>query len=185
MKPIMYILLLTITIGFTQCCKEKPGNNNSNDIPGLPPATQTGANTLGFLLNGVPWTPAGNNGTANLSIDFDPGINDGILNISAYSSANLSISQLVLFIKDSLNRLTTAPFTYKIGKNFLGGVIYTDPNSCERYSEDSTNYCNGLITITKLERPSNIVAGVFECTVFNPSCGDTVKITNGRFDMKF
>ena len=133
----------------------------------------------------MPWKPAGNNGTANLSIDFDPGINDGILNIAAYSATNLTISQLVLFVKDSLNSLTVVPFTYKIRKEFLGGVIFTDSNSCERYSEDSTNYCKGFITITKLERSSNIIAGVFECTVFNPSCGDTLKITYGRFDMKF
>jgi len=66
----------------TQCYKEKP--NVSNDVPGLPPAPQTGANTIGFLLNGVPWVPAGNNGTANLSIDFDPGFSDEIFKISVY-----------------------------------------------------------------------------------------------------
>ena len=62
MKYTFYILLLAITIGFTQCCKEKPNNNNDNDIPGLPPATQVGANTFGCLVNGVPWVPQGNNG---------------------------------------------------------------------------------------------------------------------------
>jgi hypothetical protein len=183
MKKIIYIPLLLFTVGFTQCCKEKPGIKT--DVPGLPPATQSGANTLGFLLNGVPWVPAGNNGTANLSIDFDPGINNGIVNIAAYSAKNLRISQLVLFIKDSLNSLSVVPFSYNIGKVFLGGVIFTDTNSCERYSEDSTNYCNGFIRISKLDRTNNIITGVFECKLFSPNCGDTIKITNGRFDMKF
>ncbi|WP_162550068.1 hypothetical protein [Hymenobacter nivis] len=38
----------------------------------LPPATQTGANTLGCLVNGQPWTPQGYNGSSNYSVVYDP-----------------------------------------------------------------------------------------------------------------
>jgi len=40
----------------------------------LPPATQTGANTFGCLLNGEAWTPSGNNGygTGNYTVACDP-----------------------------------------------------------------------------------------------------------------
>jgi hypothetical protein len=183
MKHRIFLMVVATLFFLASCKKEK--NQNTTDIPGLPPVTETGANTLGFLLNGVPWVPAGNNGTANLSIDFDPGFNNGIVNIAAYSAKNLQISQLVLFIKDSLNSLSVFPFSYKIGKAFLGGVIFTDTNSCERHSEDSTNYCSGVIRISKLDWTNNIITGVFECKLFNPNCGDTIKITNGRFDMKF
>lgn len=120
MKPIIYILLLAIALGLTQCCKEKPGNNNN----ACHLLHKQGLIRWGFLLNGEPWVPAGNNGTANLSMDFDPGFNNGILNIAAYSSKNLAISQLVLFVKDSLNSLSVVPFTYNIGKRFLGGDFY-------------------------------------------------------------
>ena len=68
-----YLLLLATIILCSLQCRKTP-RPTVTDIPGLPPATQTGANTLGFLLNGQPWTPQGSNGTANLSIDFDPGI---------------------------------------------------------------------------------------------------------------
>jgi len=108
MKFIKYILLLVFVAGFTQCCKEKP--NVSNDVPGLPPATQTGANTLGFLLKGVPWVPAGNNGTANLSIDFDPGFNNGGMGIFGYRGIAVgNVEYFGIGITDSLN-FKTAPF---------------------------------------------------------------------------
>ena len=184
MKHNIYILLLAITIGFTQCCKEKPTNSDDNNLPGLPPATQTGANTLGFLLNGEPWTPAGNNGTANLSIDFDPGFNNGIFGIAAYKASPTTISQIVIWVKDSLNFITI-PKQYYIDSVSLGGVSFTDNESCERHSYDSRNYSSGILNITKLNRVAGILAGDFHCLLFNPSCGDTIKITNGRFDIKF
>jgi|GEM_PF-4482748 len=38
----------------------------------LPPITQTGANTFGFLLNGQVWLPKGSDGTPNLTSSYDP-----------------------------------------------------------------------------------------------------------------
>ena len=184
MKLSIYIVLLTITIVFTQCCKEKPTNSNDNNIPGLPPATQTGANTLGFLLNGVPWTPAGNNGTANLSIDFDPGINDGYVSISSYSSRPSNRSDIIIAVKDSLN-FAIPPITYKIGNLYNGFILYTDNAYCERRASETSTYSNGFITVTDINRTTGIISGIFECTIFNPACGDTIKITKGRFDLKF
>ena len=184
MKLSIYTVLLAITIGFTQCCKEKPTSSNNNDIPGLPPATQTGANTLGFLLNGVPWTPAGNNGTANLSMDFDPGINDGIFGIAAYHANPADISSIAFGIRDSLNH-AVVPQMYSIGKISLGGLIFRDKFLCERDSDDSLIHTKGSILINRLDRTNGIISGTFECTLFNPSCGDTIKITKGRFDLKF
>ncbi len=184
MKHNIYILLLAVTIGFTQCCKEKPHTDNNNNIPGLPPATQMGANTLGFLLNGVPWVPAGNNGTANLSMDFDPGINNGYFSIAAYSTRALNKSDIIVAVQDSVNFAVT-PITYRIGTLLNGFVLFTDSAYCERRSNDNSTYSTGYITLTKIDRTMGVISGFFECTIFNPSCGDTIKITNGRFDMKF
>ena len=38
------------------CCISLSGMKCKKDELGLPPITQTGANKLGFLLNGQPWT---------------------------------------------------------------------------------------------------------------------------------
>lgn len=47
------LFLLSLVLALTGCNKDGP-------VAGLPPATQTGQNTAGFLLNGQPWMPAKN-----------------------------------------------------------------------------------------------------------------------------
>ena len=77
MKQTLTILTILFSIVTFSCssCKKEIAIDNS----GLPPATQTGANTLGFTLNGQPWTPQGNNGTANLSLYYDVTFRGGYL----------------------------------------------------------------------------------------------------------
>jgi hypothetical protein len=182
MKLSIYTVLLAITIVFTQCCKEKPTNSNDNNIPGLPPATQSGANTLGFLLNGVPWTPAGNNGTANLSIDFDPGIDNGIFSLAAYRSRSNHVTEYFgIGLRDSVNLITT-PVTFNISQQSLCGVFFSkDPCMYDYFSNEV--YRKGQLTILKLDRANRVISGTFDFTVYRNGC-DSIKITNGRFDMK-
>lgn len=58
--PLSLCLLLTQC---SQCKKDDPAPEEQ-----LPPATQTGANTLGCLVNGQPYTPGGYKGTANYAV---------------------------------------------------------------------------------------------------------------------
>ena len=61
-------LLLVALLSLSQCKKNAPAPAAEQ----LPPATQTGANTFGCLLNGQPWMPQGYNGTSNYSVYYDP-----------------------------------------------------------------------------------------------------------------
>ena len=74
--------LLAALLGLSQCKKTEPAAARPEDQ--LPPATQTGANTFGCLLNGQPWTPGGSNGTDNYKVVYDPGYAGGSLDIRAY-----------------------------------------------------------------------------------------------------
>jgi len=182
MKHTIYILLLAIAVGFTQCCKEKP--NTSTDVPGLPPATETGANTLGFLLNGEPWVPAGNNGTANLSIDFDPGIDNGVMGISGYRiSGSQDIEYFGFGIIDSVN-LKNTPYTISLSRTSIFRFRFYQEVNCYLLSIENETESSGLITISKLDRINRLVAGSFNVILYKMGC-DSIKITNGRFDMKF
>jgi hypothetical protein len=175
------ILLAFITVCLVQC--RKPATSNSTDITGLPPATQSGANTLGFLLNGVPWVPTGNNGTANLSIDYDPGINNGIFSIAAYRIfINGDTQYFGIGLKDSLN-LIQIPSSFQIGNGTNCGVFYSKGNCMYDYFS-SDIYRTGNLKISKLDRNNRIIAGEFRFTVYKIGC-DSIKITNGRFDIKF
>ena len=77
------LLLLAALLVLSQCKKKDPGPAPTPESL-LPPATQTGANTFGCLLNGQPWTPAGFDGTTNYSVSYDPGYAGGTLSINAY-----------------------------------------------------------------------------------------------------
>ena len=78
MKKTLYAFLILFAFCFAKCEKDKIDSN------GLPPATQEGKNTLGYMLNGQPWTPQGFSGTGNLSVDFDSGVDNGVVGISGY-----------------------------------------------------------------------------------------------------
>ena len=71
--------LLPALLGLSQCKKNDP-----NPVDQLPPATQTGANTFGCLVNGQPWLPQGYNDTSNYSISYDSGLNGGVFDLAVY-----------------------------------------------------------------------------------------------------
>jgi len=174
------IILLTFTLSGCIGCKKEVTDPN-----GLPAATQEGKNTLGFLLNGQPWTPKGFSGTANLSIDFDSGINNGILGIVAYRTlSSADKTQFILGITDSAN-LKSAPFTVIIKKKSIGALSFSTKEYCDLNHNDTTIYQSGQISIVKLDRINRIIAGTFNGILYKQTCGDTIKITEGRFDLKF
>ena len=179
MKQILSLIGIFCFFTFAKCNKDKPDSN------GLPPVTQEGKNTLGFLLNGEPWTPKGFSGTANLSIDFDEGFKNGILGIVAYRTLSSSDkTQFVLGVTDSLN-FKVAPFTLFVNRGAIGALSFSTKEYCDILHTDTTIYENGKITFSKLDRTERIISGTFEGILFKQLCGDTIKITNGRFDLKY
>ena len=155
-----------------------------NNISGLPPATQSGANTFGCLVNGVPWVPAGSNGTANLSIDYDPGFNNGIFSIAAMRVISpAQTTSIGIGIRDSLNFFSPPKLLF-LTKNSLFGVYYNDFSNCTYSYFDTTIIREGQLLISTLDRSNRIIAGTFEAKLIKTGC-DTIKITNGRFDFKF
>lgn len=177
MKKLLFIIGVFTCFCFAKCEKDKPDSN------GLPPATQDGRNTLGFMLNGQPWTPQGFNGTANLSIDFDPGVNNGVFSISAYRIITSTNREYFgIGVNDSINYITP-PKTYQLGSNSLFGVYFSNNNCTYDYFDNSITK-TGLLTITKLDRTNRIISGTFNATLSKSGC-TTIQITDGRFDMKF
>ena len=175
-----FILLLFVFCLFinAKCKKDNP------DINGLPPTTQSGNNTLGFLLNGQPWIPKGNNGTANLSIDVDFGFNEGGFSIAAYRLLGGGSAQDIIFgIRDSLNHLSI-PISLSLGQNSLFGIRFGNDN-CTFYSSDANTIKSGALVITKLDKAARIISGTFSATLSKLGCSDTIMITDGRFDMKY
>jgi hypothetical protein len=182
-KKISCLLLFALIFPFTfiSCKKHK----NDAPVDPLPPASQTGANTLGFLLNGQPWTPKGWNGsTINLSVSVDNSYKNGTFNITAYRILSNSVKEyFALGIADSLN-FQHIPVKIQIGKP-LFGLLYSNSTCTYDTFNDSMVYKTGELVLSKYDKVNRIISGTFVATFFKSGCGDTIKITNGRFDMQF
>jgi hypothetical protein len=169
-------LLLAALLGLSQCKKNDPDPASQ-----LPPATQTGANTFGCLLNGQPWLPGGNDGTANYSVYYDYTYAQGTLGILTYRLSGAGSDQQTIGINsDSLRTIGI----YKLRAMGRHQASFADrKTSCRYYATDPGTYCRGTLTITRLDRTLGIVSGTFAFTLAKPGC-DTIKVTQGRFDKK-
>jgi hypothetical protein len=171
MKQAFTLILLLF---LATACKKK----DVAPIDQLPPATQEGKGTLGFLVNGQAWTPKGNNGTPNLGFYYDPGYKAGEFNLSAYRIPAKGQREHFVISTDSLNFKRT----FSLNDPSVGSARFT--NDVCSYNRDEEVFREGRLTVTKLDLQKHIVSGTFEFTLFRPSC-DTVKVTDGRFDLKF
>jgi len=168
-------LLLAALLGLSQCKKTTPA-----PVDQLPPATQTGANTFGCLVNGQPWIPQGYDGTSNYSIYYDSGYRNGTLNIGVYKyvSGSSSRNSIIIF-SDSLKKVGSYPLTIPDHQEAL---FYGSKGQCEFRSSDKY-YRRGTLTITRLDLQVGVISGTFDFTLYKPGC-DTIKVTQGRFDKR-
>ncbi|OGX87830.1 DUF6252 family protein [Hymenobacter glacialis] len=173
------LLMLGALLGLSQCQKNDPA-----PVDQLPPATQTGANTFGCLLNGQPWTPQGNNGKPNFTVSYDPGYAGGALQVKTYRY--VEPNQVRQGITFGAANVTQAGF-YSFDLPNSNSAFYTDlsqPSPCDYIGDPPrVTYQKGTLTITRLDLTQGVVSGTFSFTLYQPGC-DTVRVTNGRFDKK-
>ena len=172
MKILLLVLPLLIVIG---CHKNDPSPTEQ-----LPAATQTGANTIGCLVNGQPWVPAGNNGSSNYTVSYDRGLG-ATFDLRAYRYQQNPDNFQNIIIETS--RLY-GPKTYSIKDSLNTRVVINDRlTGCYLSSLEPGTYRKGTLTVTRLDLQAGIIAGTFDFTLVKPGC-DTVRITQGRFDKK-
>jgi len=169
-------LLLAALLGLSQCKKTDPTPEAQ-----LPPATQTGANTLGCLVNGQPWTPQGNNGSSNYTVSYDRGLGASFdLRTYRYQQKPTDNFQYIIIETSRLY----GPKTYSIKDSLNTRVaLYDRLTGCDLSSLNPGTYRKGTLTITRLDLQAGIIAGTFAFTLAKPGC-DTVRVTQGRFDKK-
>ena len=183
MKYFLLVIPLAL-LGLSQCKKADQAPAKPEDQ--LPPATQTGANTLGCLIDGQAWVPGGNYLSDNLSVIYDPGYLGGALQIKAdrYTGPQKQIRQALTFGAAYVDKAGSYPFALT-GPN---GVYYADDNRdvpCREFGRWNTvTYQTGVLTVTRFDLRAGIIAGTFTFTLAQKGCADTLKITQGRFDHK-
>ncbi len=193
-KYFFYVVLLFVSATTTHCTKTSTTPDDSNS---LPPETQTGVGTFACKINGVVWKYKDPNyeflSTKPVTRwEFDPTIMGGNLYIGGFRySDGITANSLLAVGADSLLFVNEKNINNN-GYNF--GIVFNNfkPLTGECYEYRTTNsidssknfFSSGKLIITKLIQSSKIISGTFYCTIKQTGC-DTLKITDGRFDLKY
>jgi len=190
-KIVIKFTILSLLYLFTLygCKKQKP----SNPIDQLPPATDTGANTFGCLVNGQ--AVVIHHLFGDLSPAFGcqyqliyPTVSGYTLNVWGEDQQDGCHSKTVGVFLDSV-QLGQNTYTLNTGIDKQGnrGHAYI-ANGCsplifQTFWTDSTRI--GQLTITHFDQQKQIVSGTFYFDAVEATSGDTVHVTDGRFDMNY
>ncbi len=181
MKRIKILLVLFAFANMLAACKK---DKDLTELEKLPPATQTGANTFGCLVNGKAWVAQRNDCNIlcdpSFKLNYDPanGGNIGIKSVQIQIQSHIDESILIGF--DSTN--FKSDFVYSnltqlsIGFTYIKDLVYVR-------SWDPDVSCTGFIKLTKYDIQQGIFSGIFEFRLVKTN-GNTITVTDGRFDKK-
>lgn len=176
--PLYFALLL-----LTQCSKCKTDDPQpeppKDPLSTLPPESQTGKGTFGCLINGQAMS------VSSAFLTSGDWSCNTCLTVSSQSSATQPEYVMSL--------LLTGPLQTNQGYAL---VKYNEPVnfSFKRFSARpyikqcfySGNYIKtGQVELVKFDGVGRIASGRFAFTLYEPGGCDTLRVTNGRFDVKF
>ena len=181
MKILHFILILGLVLN-TSCNNDD--EQPQNPLDQLPPATQTGKQTFGCLINGKVFLPDNfGSGRPNAFYQFVDGAYT--LGISANSGKDNNFETIIIGGIDieALKKINYELLN-KESTNFYGlyDINTGGPNSPETLT--TKNEIPGIFKITNFDPENFIISGTFEFTVFDNE-GNEIKITDGRFDMLY
>jgi hypothetical protein len=174
MKHFILLLLTTFTLS---CCSNDEEQKTTSEIDKLPPATQTGANKVGCLLDGKAFLPGNFPNATNCFYQFVDGEYYFYLNFNNIISNKFLAISLGTEKKQIFQNQIYDLFE-RVENNAFGNYTFETLN----YSTN-TNY-TGKLTITKLDPINFIVSGTFWFDV-QDSNGIVHQIREGRFDMQY
>ena len=142
------------------------------DSLGLPFATQEGLNTMGCLVDGEPWKAIEESPFGELSYVISFSLTgDGSLYMYGIDETRMPNDGVSLSASGILEE-----GTYTITST---AIVYI-ADGCGGYGIDTTKV--NQVEITRVDFDNEILSGTFFMTAVNETC-DTVRITNGRFDL--
>ena len=180
MKTIKFLILGSLVIFFIYSCKEN--EEAKPDKFAIPPLTSMGANTFGCFINGNPFV-------GDLQYDpfwagskISPNAIYWLGNIMSISGKDYDTDKSTVSIKFNFNgdigkfdlpSYTDYGVTEFIDFSYLGGKTY-------KVIKDEPHWVK-----VSGYKENKFISGTFRFTGVNKNSGDTVRITNGRFDIAF
>jgi hypothetical protein len=177
--------LFFIILTSSKCKKDK---TSVDPVSQLPPATQTGANTFGCLVNGKVFLPKGPSLNPILTCYYQyiyyPSPVGYVFQVAASDNSNSSILNGVNIGCDSLKLEEGKSYPLQeVAEGFSTGNYrhYTNTSLDDFYTYSPYS---GELMLKKFDAINQIAAGTFWFNAVDTN-GDTVHITDGRFDMQF
>lgn len=160
MKNLFKIFLATAAFFIVSSCSDD-NDKASNSVDQLPPATQTGANTFGCLINGKPFV-----------------IKNTSYQVAIYQGG------LLQFGAQGMTMKINDPFSINNQIDLTGKARYiVNPDEVSCYY-DFEHCFGGNVKFTRIDQVNHIISGTFEFSTVNDDC-ETIHITNGRFDLQY
>jgi hypothetical protein len=170
------LLILLLTISFAACKKSLPGK------------TQTGAGTFSCYLNGKLVTPRGGGIAPNRDCYYQQlaaGDSGYVFHVSGRdykvptNTKSVAINVAGMRIVEGMTIPLTKGIDYKSGRGQC-----SNGNTDLENKYYTTDAISGYLYFSKFDEVNQIAAGTFAFKAKN-SFGDSVNITDGRFDMHF
>ena len=171
MKKVFFLFTFILIMG---CDKEDIG------FESLPPATQTGARTLGCLVDGKAFIHKGN--VMNCYYQIIDG--EHFFGIQGRNNDENPISITLGTYNKAIVEGETYQLLESVPDNAWGGSLFETTQTSGEVANTNSEF-SGELTITKLDFINNIVSGTFWFDLAHPLTGETVEITQGRFDSIF
>ena len=179
MKRLVFILLLVFA-GICCSCR----NDDDSDltpIEQLPAQTTVGVNTAGCLVNGVVLLPSGRANETKLRCQYARRNGEyvfilGIINRDQqYSRSVILRTENFQLDEGKSYKFLEKPIQIWAEHSIESGLI-------NYYDTDMDH--SGILSITRLDEEQRIISGTFSFTAVNDQ-GETVEVTDGRFDMRY
>lgn len=159
-KHFTLLAYLLLFIVFTNCNKDD--DQTQDPIDQLPPATQSGENTFGCLVNGEP-----------LSIT------------NSYNMTAIYQGGFLQFGSGGIYMLVSDPIIVNTEYSLISKARFTEADDSPAMCYyDFDNSYEGNVKFTKIDQENYIISGSFEFSTTKENC-DTLRVTNGRFDMQY
>ncbi len=173
----LFLLILLPFWGLVGCSNDDDAPP-PNPVDLLPPATQTGENTFGCLLDGKAFLPGGGVNPLDCVYQYV----DGGYYFSLQGNRRDSNYNLILIGLSTKRLEIQEGAKYTLKKNINGDAYGTFAYNA--VFSHTSNIETGELTITKLDFENNIVSGTFWFDVKDDN-GVVHEIREGRFDMQY
>jgi hypothetical protein len=184
------LLLLLLPLFALQCKKDKnknacPDGDKACELAKLPPLTTEGKGTFGCLVNGKAWLPQEVDLIPKLTSIYYDEEQAYFLGAKDNDNDNESTSVAFNVVKFKLLTQKYALETYKV--DTLSESIYSycwNNDGCNEVKYYTNDKYSGLLDIQFVDSAKQIISCTFNFNA-QASNGETVCVTDGRFDMWF